>query len=510
MNASRRSILVALLFVPLSISAQELTLGVSATGGHDSNVFSTPIEEVDDYSFRIAPNALLKDREGDLQWSFLYKPSFEYFTDNHQARGWDHLAEGKLKWQINPTTHLEVSDRFGRYRSTSQFNQVINEGTDDGIVDVTRTTFGLNRNVRNTFDASLTHRLSPARSLIFSVGQNLTDYSSDRIARRDTLSATGRYMQMVSRRNALGGGVSYRRSSFDSTTAPDGTVLRNSQSTDFYNLFGSWQHQFDPTLTMSVSLGPTWVKGESQDDIVRTAENQLLFPLVSVEGENKLVRASSCPTEDGTLILTGDCDVIDQDLTPAMDRAVRTVRTDLEHEGSVPSRSNESLTYFANVTLSKRWEQWNGSLSYRRQQSDSSGLGSSTVADIVTGILDWKPSPRWRSTLRVSLTRQSQATEGIQMVTAVMATDLTPVFGPGFEDVAEAFALRSVKIDQDADVLTLSLRLGVRYRLTKRTTLLGELNFWDQNRGGGTGVGRDYDRLRVHFGVEYQFEPIRL
>ncbi len=75
---------------------------------------------------------------------------------------------------------------------------------------------------------------------------------------------------------------------------------------------------------------------------------------------------------------------------------MRSIRTDLELAGPVPSGSDSSLTYFANLSLSKRWEQWSGTISYRRQQSDSSGLGSSTVADIVSGVLEWRPSPRWQ------------------------------------------------------------------------------------------------------------------
>ena len=128
MNAYRWSIIVALLFLPLASSAQELTLGVGFEGAYDSNVFSTEIEEVDDFSFRIEPDALLEDHEGELQWKLHYRPSYEYFVDTVEARGWTHLAEGELSWQANPTTRLELSDRFGRFRDLNRFNEVVTTG----------------------------------------------------------------------------------------------------------------------------------------------------------------------------------------------------------------------------------------------------------------------------------------------------------------------------------------------------------------------------------------------
>jgi hypothetical protein len=245
--------------------------------------------------------------------------------------------------------------------------------------------------------------------------------------------------------------------------------------------------------------------------------------VVVTEGQQRLVRATSCPTEDGTLILTGDCDVIDEDLPVNLFQPgileLWNPTGDLELVGSVPSGSNQTLTYFANMTLSKRWEQWSGTISYRRQQSDSSGLGSSTVADVVTGVLDWTPSPRWHSTLRVALTRQSQATQPVGTFVAVegadLSTNLAPgVFfgglGPAFTDVAESVALRAIEFSQDIDILTLWLNLNVRYRLTKRTSLFGNIIYWNQSSGGDSDFGREYDRYRVNIGVNYRFDPIRL
>jgi hypothetical protein len=503
-NSYRCSIIVALLLLPLASSAEELTLGVNALSAYDSNVFATEVDAEDDVSFRIEPDALLEDQEGKLQWDLRYRPSYEQFVDFNEKSGWTHLADGGLSWQVDPKTRVELSDRFGRFRSVGRFNELVTTGEADLVGDATEFGFRSDDNTRNTVDASLTHNLTPRQMLIFDLGHNLLDYDREERADHDTVSAIGRYMQVVSRRDELGAGVSYQHASLE------GTSLRRSQATDFYNLFGTWRHQFDETLELSLAVGPTWIDGDELDDPVTVATNVLLYPLLSVEGETRLVRATSCPTEDGALVLTGECEVIDQELTPAQLNAVRLVRTNLEFEGPVPSGSNSSLTYFANLALSKRWERWSGTVSYRRQQSDSSDLGSSNVADVLSGALQWKPSPRWVSSLRLSLVRQAQATQAVRSAIAVRSTDLSPIFGPAFTDVAESVALRAVEVDQDIDTWTFWASLSVRYRVSERTTVFGNAIYWDEWTGAGSQFGTDYNRFRFHLGVEYQFDPIRL
>jgi len=510
-NACRWSIIVAFLLLPLASSAQELLLGIGVDSAYDDNIFSSSIDQVDDYILRLSPSVTLEDHEGELRWDVRYMPSYDHFVQTREKSGWTQLANGKLSWQINPTTRLEASDRFGRYRSTDRFNEGVTLGEGDEVVDTTATGFRANRTIRNNIDTSLTHNLAQNRMLIFNLGHNLIDPSRDEDPDRQGLSITGQYLHLVTRRNTLGLGTSFRRSSFDSTSR------RNSQSTDFYNVFGRWSYQFDETLGLNVALGPTWVQGEDPEDLAQQEQTGPILPYFNIEGERKLVRASTCSRDAGTLILTADCDLIDEDLPPELQADLDAFLVsnlnvmDLPLLGSVPSGSAGALTYFANMSLSKRWEQWSGSLSYRRTQSDASAeLGSSTVADIVSGVLDWRPSLRWHSTLSINWTRQSSATDGVRGALAVESTDaLVPDFGEAFGDVAQSIGRKFVTLDQENDITTLWLRLSVRYRLTKRTSLSSSLMYFDQSRGQDSGVGRDYDRLRVNFGVEYRFDPIR-
>ncbi len=90
--------------------------------------------------------------------------------------------------------------------------------------------------------------------------------------------------------------------------------------------------------------------------------------------------------------------------------------------------------------------------------------------------------------------RQSQATEGVASVVAVQGADLSteaapglPGLGPAFTDVAESLGIRAVRVDQDFEYMTLWLRLNVRYRLTKRTTLVRQLPLLQSEHRCGLG-----------------------
>jgi len=504
-NARGWWIILGFLCLPTVAAAQELTLGIGATGNFYNRTGGADSDH--EYTFRISPNALLEDDQGELRWKLRYHPDYERFVNDSESSGFTHRVEGDMTWQINPATSLRVSDSFGFYDSVTRYNEVVSEGEGNEVVEVVDTGFRDDTSIRNTLSATLIRALTPSQSLSFRLGHYLLDYDREARVDRETLSAAANYNHMVSQRNTLGAGVSYRRSSLE------GGSDRTSQSTDFYNLFATWNHSFDETLQLSVALGPTWVVGEDRDTR-SDLRDRLTFPVLNDAGDRKLVRASSCPTEDGTLILTAECDLIDVNLSSVLFTqevlSIWNPTRDLHLVGSAPSSSNESLTYFANIRLNKSWERWSGSLAYVRQQSNSSGLGSSAVADILSGFLDWKPSPRWHSSLKASLTRQTSATKGIGTVVVVESTDVN-IFGAQFTDVAESVGIRAVEVEQDIEYLTFWTRLDVRYRVTKRTTVFGSVSYWHQERDGiVTNTLGNYDRYRVDFGVRYTFDPIRL
>jgi hypothetical protein len=514
-NARWCWIIVGFLCLPVATAAEVLTLGIGTEGNFYSESRESGVDDGNEWTIRVLPHGLLEDDEGELRWKLRYKPNYEWVVTSSEYSGFTHLVNGTLTWAINPATTLLVSENFGFYESVVRFNEVVTEAQGEEVVEVTDTGFRDDQSIRNRISASLTHMLAPNRSVVFRVGHHLAEYDRERRGDRETVSVAGHFLQTVSARNTLGFGVSYRRSSLD------GSSFAKDQSTDFFNLFGTWNYRFDETFMLSVALGPTWVKGDDRETNLAVAEDRRQYPLLTRDGKTTLVKASSCPREDGTLVLTGDCDVIDEEI-PAAFLSEPLVsdwnpRRDLQPVGSVPSSSNETLTYFANIRLSKSWERWSGSIAYSRQQSDSSGLGSAAVADILSGVLDWKPAPRWRYALNASLTRQTSATEGVATVMVVESANLNAnpppgfFFDPVFSDVAESVAVRLIEVENDLEYLTFSVRLDVRYQATRKIELGGSITYWNQQRDGvATRVDRDYDRYRITFGVRYVFDPIRL
>jgi hypothetical protein len=285
-SAYRCSIIVALLFLPLTTSARELALGVEVGADYGRITSSAATRnEGQEPRVRISPTVLLNEYEGDFQWRFRYRSSYQQFLQTTEISRWTHQVHGDLSWQINPTTRLSLSDSFGYFSSVSRFNERVTQGDEDEVVDVTEG-FSDKQYIRNRISASLAHNLSPTQNLVFTLGHNLTDRSGSDGAGRQMVRTTGSYTHTVSQRNTFGGGISFRRSFSDSTSA------RDSQSTDFFNLFARWSHQFDETLALSVSVGPTWVQADDQDGFAQTLENRPLYPVF----EDKFLRASSCPT----------------------------------------------------------------------------------------------------------------------------------------------------------------------------------------------------------------------
>jgi hypothetical protein len=135
-------------------------------------------------------------------------------------------------------------------------------------------------------------------------------------------------------------------------------------------------------------------------------------------------------------------------------------------------------------------------------------VGTTTVADVVSGALEWRPSPKWTGGLRLAWTRQSSATEAVQTLVAVTPVVL-PLESTGrtFQDVAQATGLKTVTVDQDLYIDTWWVRLDARYHVTKRVAVFGYATYWGQR--GSVGDRYDYSRLLAKLGVSYNFDPIR-
>lgn len=499
--------LLGILLAASPASAQELLFGARSNVGWTDNLFGGAGDKESDFSLRIQPQMEARDPQGEWTWHLAYRPTYEYFLDFNELAGWDHDLEGEVEWRARPTTTLSVSDRFSRFQSIAAFNEVAFDETGDAI---TESVGQRNRFKRNVFQAKLVEMLNPTRQVDFSFSWILSDFGQDR-SDRENFAANARWIETVTRRDQLGATLGWRRQIFE------GLRGVSDRETDYYTVTAVWQHTFDPTFEFFASVGPAWVNPRTSQAVPRTDLVVPRFPVRAMGGGQVALAAASCPRlDDGTAYLDASCE-------PLLSRTGRVVFSPANELVEIPfdtrnAQASGRLTFFADVNVSKRWETWSAQLSYRRQEDDAGGVGFSALADIVSGQVIWRPSPRWRFLLAGSWIRQTQSTESFAPVIAVRSGTLEAITIDGMRrrianplpGIAEAFAVRGLQVDDEFERTQITIRFAATYRLTKRVSLTGNVFYLDSDADRDSGVTRQISRFRVALGVSYRFEPIRL
>jgi hypothetical protein len=529
------AVLLALLILSSGrAGAAEVEFSVAGDAVYEDNVFGTPEEKNDDVVLRFRPGVQAQEREGVVSWRFGYQPSFRYYTQLSEVTGWTHDVFGQLEWRIAPTLSLRVSERFSRVDSLNRFrDDLADEGVPPGeVADVPDFEFRSRSAKLNRFSGALTWAISPTQNLTASAGWNLDEFEELR-GDNELIRGALQYVQTVTARNSFGGGIAVSQNEVESIVGGPASTSR------FYNVFGTWIHVLEPTTTFSISIGPTWIEPEQFGDPVLLFEDRALFPLRRQAGRTRFVDASSCPSQGGFQVLGPECQAIDVDLFPVEELFFGSQAVDLPVLGEVPSSGGGQLTYFANAVLTKRWERWSAQLSYQRQEAPSSGLGASTVADVLSGSLSWQPGPRWNVAFTATWVRREQITELLTARVQVSGTDvLLPC--PGVQDpfgiegcyfaeptpggfnfirvpgrpqtvrgVAQTVGIRTFTVRQDLETQDIFLRLNASYRLLRNLRLIGSVTY-SRSTGAEAFFPGSTDRFRASVGIQYFFDPIHL
>jgi hypothetical protein len=528
--------------------AVEVDFGLRGEVGYEDNVFGTAQNKRDDVVLRGQPSLRIREREGVVSWEFRYSPWFRYFVDHDEVSGWSHDVFGEAVWRITPALRLRVSERFSRVDSLGRFfEDVAEEGIPEAEAgDVPDFDLRTRRSKLNRLSGALTWDVSPTQTLTFQTSWSLNRFDREQRGDNDLLRAEVRYLQIVTERSSLGGGVSASQSEVDSITG--GAASRSR----FYNLFGSWQYALDPTTFLSVSAGPAWVRPERLGTPAAVVfEDRQRFPLRQEDGEIRFIAASSCPTREGVRVFGADCAAIPVALRPEEAAFFLSQRVDLELLGEIPSPASGSLTFFADATLTKRWERWLAQLSYRRQEATTSGLfGASTVADVVSASLTWQAALRWDIAFNAAWVRREQATElltgAVQVAPRSILLDCetvgevvpdtilrrggcfpssTVVVFPPFGEipfplgdeiprpqtvsgVAQSVGVRTFTVKRDVESQQIFLGLSSRYRLSKNLRLVGNVSYSRQRFDADFLTRGTASRFRASVGIQYDFDTI--
>lgn len=491
-------LLVAILLAPASVRATELHYGAEIKGLYNSNVFASPSNVQDDGSFRGSPFVELRDPDGKFRWNFKYDPSYEQYVTLTNLSGWDQDVNGGFTWLVSPLVALTVSDRFDQFHSLTRFNQAVGVPSGGTSVETIRRR---NKFIYNAASVSLRLQMTPTQTLVLNGDHYLWRFTGNNGRDQQTMDAGLRYSKAMSERLKLGSELSWSRQYFAALgSAP-------SQQTDYYHVGGVAQYDFDPTFNVSLTAGPTLVVPPSPTTPNPVFLNQP-YPIYHLGNNLFAFRdINTCPTlPDGTPFYAYTCQPFGFSFDgttgiPFLEKYGKTIY----FAGPRASSGANQLTYFANASVSKVWQNWTFTLSYRRQANQSSGVGTSSIADIVYGSIHWNPTVRWSLYLNAAWIRRSQ--QGSSSLT-VYGLAANPDGAAPYPNAAEVDSLRSLQISNGAEFDTTNLNGYAGYRLTKRITLFG-FGSWNRTVQSRSFLQTTRTNIFTFWtGIRYEFEPI--
>jgi len=477
-----------------STFAADLTLGARTEVWYDDNVLGTDQDKVSDAEVLLSPTIGLSERWGTVDAVLNFEPNYEFFLDEKDLRGLNYGADGSLAWKPTARTSFELSDTFLRYRSLRLLTTPAQSGG-------TPAEFGArDKFFRNITQLIGSHRLTPIDVVQLSGSFSLWEFDEERRFDQKTFGAALNYQHSISRTVALGAGASYSRLRIEQR---GGIPQRD---TDYVNLSLIANYEPADTFFVRFSAGPTWVRQPRVStpslvrlDLYRFSGNDILVGLVP----------STCPTLPSGEFFDGPgCNL--RGVDPVVDQLLFQILANraldpVFFQGGV--RDRDDITYFADVSVERKWEAASLSLAYRRDEGSNSAAGFSTVADLVElrGVI--RPLRELTFTAAVSWENREETQTGAQFVTILDTVPGSPT-QPAINNLVPV-GVRGVSGSGPSEsVESISAFLNASYQITARAQLTSAFTWRDQN-STDTSLFSDYERFQVMFGINVELEPIR-
>jgi hypothetical protein len=481
--------LLALCLLSGSAGAVEAVLGVEGQTGYNSNIFYQSTNVQGDGSLRMGPNITLRDQRGQLNWEISYRPSYEAYYTVHGINSFYQLGNGSLSWKPSAATELYATDSFS-YTPTRTSNFETNQ---PGLLATPGPVFANNFVTQNNGVVGLRHALGPRWLSELSISNSLANYQGSRFSDSMSTVAQAFATYVWSPTDQIGTGLGATRQ----TTEPP---LGKTNGTNYYQLYGIWNHDFSPTWSLNLNAGPSLVDPDERD-LVTTRENAFLFARRTLNGELQPLDGGSCTPFEGILVAEG-CRTFPLDAT-----LVGLAQTGtLTQIGPVPKSGGMSLTYFANVAMTKRWTWFDARVNYVRSASNTSGFAQSLITDSVTLTGNWNPSPLWALAVSGIFMRQQSDSEQAFLLTQV---EPVPIFG-GLLTGAEAKGLRQFTQKSGLEVMNYGLSTQLNRKITRRTYVYGRASYEKQTTKRDIVGSFNTDRYILTIGFRYEFDPIHI
>lgn len=418
MRALRFVLPILLVLAPSSARAAEAVFGVEGLTSFNTNVFYQSEDGQKGGSFRGGPFVRLRDRTGQLNWALNYRPSYEAFYNVSGINSFYHFADGEVSWQPSAATEFYANDQFS-YTPTRSVTELSGGGT---VLAQPAPDFRNNQVLQNYFNIGIRHALTPRWFGDISLSSSILDYDTELFSDSSSLSGQGFATYMLSPRDRVGGGLGYSRQTVEPPQS-------ESSSTNYYQLYAIWNHDFSPSFRFRANAGPTVVV--APETLAESFAGVPEFSLTTESGDRFPIDPASCTINNGVVDI-GTCGVY---RLPGFAQPPFLTSGQLGLDsfvtlplvGEKPDDGGTSLTYFANVAVEKEWRNVKTALSYVRNASTTSGLSQSLITDTFRFTGDWRPSPLWNVLLSAYYIQRTSTSDQPQFfVVGQVASGIVP------------------------------------------------------------------------------------
>lgn len=499
MTRAKLARLTAAALVAAHAHAADLTLGARTELWYDDNVLGTEQDEVDDFEVLITPEIGLSERWGNLDASLQFDPSYEFFLDHKDLRGFNYDLEGAVEWNPSSRTRVELRDSFLRYRSLRLLTTAEQEGgtpAESGARD---------RFSRNVAQLVASHRLTPIDVLQLHANFALWDFTDERRFDQQTYGAGIDYQHHVSRTVALGFGTSYSRVAIEERGA------NPERDTDYVNLSLIMNYLPADTFAVRASAGPTYIRQprvEQQEpfriQLYRFVGND---PVLANNDIEIGVLPSTCPRlSTGEFFDGPGCNFVRVESGSLVHNQLLLRGLEvIPVTGTQPDR--DDFTYFADVSIERTWEAAALSLAYRRDEASNSGAGFSSVSDTVELRGNVRPWRELNLAAAVVWEDRKETEAGGQ---SVVLLDTLPASGalPAINNLVPVGIRVLPGASQTESVESITTNLNASYLVSARTRLVSAFS-WRKQDATEASFFNDAERFRVMVGIRVELEPIR-
>jgi len=487
----------------LPARAQEAVLGANLYGRWDSNVVQTPNAQAD-FSLRVGPDVHLRETQGDLTYDLHYTPTYQAYSRLTGLDAWEQFVSATGHYRIGSATSLDVSETFDYVPSASFFVQQLATPGAVTLGTPSISVLGHTTTLVNTAYIALHELWSELWSSDLTITSQFLEPQLQNSISTNVAGAQANLTYALTPLDRVGAALGATVQQFGSNN------VQNSSTSYFYNMSGIWNHQFSSTWAMQLLAGPTIV--ESPTVSVPNQTPVSLFPTTSVGGQSFLVDFATCRQLPVIGFVFETCGPASLNLPVLSNSSPQPTNGFVPVTGQAAS-SGTNVTYFANLSTTKVWENLTFSLGFTR----GAGLGlltTSSISDTVSGGVGWAISPLWTANLSVLWTDQSSSASS---TTAIVHTIHPVPYKIGNQTFFQTPQIDGVVFQQQSSNINIyqwAVGTHVSYQISKRASVFA--NFFYLNQTGSSSsslfssTGLRFIETRVDLGFHYEFDPIHL